>query len=97
MTPMNDGKVIRLKVPDLTEDRRKQLVKVIKETVENARVAVRLRRRDANEATKKLLKEKQIGEDDSKRTETEIQKITDQFIAQMDKISGDKEKEMMTI
>lgn len=97
MTPINDGKVIRLKVPDLTEDRRKQLVKLIKETVETARVAIRHKRRDANEAFKKMLKDKQISEDENKRVEAEVQKITDQFIAQVDKISADKEKDIMTI
>ncbi len=97
MSPLNDGKVIRLKVPELTEDRRKGLVKQIKGLIEEGRVAVRLKRRDANESLKKLLKDKKISEDESKRIEGEIQKMTDTFIAQLDKMSADKEKDVMTI
>ena len=97
MTPMSDGKVIRLKVPDLTEDRRKDLVKHTKKIVEDARVAVRMARRDANEALKKELKDKKISEDENKRATDEIQKLTDQYVLQIDKIAGDKEKEIMTI
>lgn len=97
MSPMNDGKVIRLKVPDLTEDRRKDLVKQTKKIVEDARVAVRLIRRDANESLKKSLKEKTISEDQNKRAMDDIQKITDQFIAKVDQIAADKEKDIMTI
>jgi ribosome recycling factor len=97
MNPQNDGKVIRLKLPDLTEERRKDLVKSIKKTVEDARVAIRLARRDANEDTKKLLKEKQISEDQEKRFEGEIQKLTDEYIKKVDKLAADKEKEIMTV
>jgi ribosome recycling factor len=74
MSPINDGKVIRLKVPDLNEERRKEMVKNTKKVVEDAKVAVRMARRDANEALKKALKDKAISEDDNKRAETEIQK-----------------------
>ena len=80
MTPMNDGKVIRLKVPDLTEERRKDLVKQTKKIVEDARVTVRLGRRDANEEVKKSLKDKAVSEDEAKKTETDIQKLTDDYI-----------------
>ncbi len=97
MSPINDGKVIRLKVPDLNEQRRKEMVKNTKKVVEDAKVAVRLARRDANEALKKSLKEKAISEDDNKRAEAEIQKMTDQYVEKVDKLSAEKEKEIMTI
>ncbi|MBN8539118.1 MAG: ribosome recycling factor [Deltaproteobacteria bacterium] len=97
MSPINDGKVIRLKVPDLNEERRKEMVKNTKKVVEDAKVAVRMARRDANEALKKALKDKAISEDDNKRAETEIQKATDQYIEKVDKMSAEKEKEIMTI
>ncbi len=94
MTPMNDGKVIRLKLPELTEDRRKDLVKQVKKAVEDCRVAIRLARRDANEGVKK---DKTIPEDQSKRLQDEVQKMTDDYIAKVDKIGTDKEKELMTL
>jgi ribosome recycling factor len=97
MTPMNDGKVIRLKVPDLTEERRKDLVKSIKKTVEDARVAVRMARRDANEKLKGAQKAKTISEDDQKRGEADIQKLTDEYIAKIDKMAEEKEKDIMTV
>lgn len=97
MTPQNDGKVIRLKVPELTEERRKDLVKNIKKVVEDARIAVRMSRREANDELKKGAKDKAISEDDQKRGEGEIQKLTDDYIAKIDKISDDKEKELMTV
>ncbi|MBL7688625.1 MAG: ribosome recycling factor [Bdellovibrionaceae bacterium] len=97
MSPINDGKVIRLKVPDLNEQRRKEMVKNTKKVVEDAKVAVRMGRRDANEMLKKALKDKAISEDDNKRAEQDIQKMTDQYIEKVDKISADKEKEIMTI
>ena len=97
MTPQNDGKVIRLKVPELTEARRKDLVKNIKKIVEDARVAVRMSRREANDALKVGAKDKALSEDDQKRGEGDIQKLTDDYIAKIDKISDDKEKELMTV
>jgi ribosome recycling factor len=97
MTPMNDGKVIRLKVPDLTEERRKELVKQTKKIVEDARVAVRMARRDANEEVKKALKDKKISEDESKKSEADIQKLTDDYIKKVDAVSDEKEKSIMTI
>lgn len=97
MSPMNDGKVIRLKVPELTEDRRKDLVKNIKKICEDARVAVRMVRRDANDALKQQLKDKEISEDENKRTQDEIQKLTDDYIKKVDVLAADKEKELMTL
>ncbi len=97
MTPQNDGKVIRLKLPELTEERRKQLVKQIKKTVEDARVSIRMARRDANDEFKRAQKDKEISEDDQKRGQDDIQKITDDYIKKVDKIGDDKEKELMTI
>lgn len=97
MSPMNDGKVIRLKVPELTEDRRKDLVKNIKKICEDARVAVRLVRRDSNEDIKKALKDKAISEDDNKRQQDEVQKLTDDYIKKIDQLAADKEKELMTL
>jgi ribosome recycling factor len=97
MSPMNDGKAIRLKVPDLTEERRKELVKQTKKIVEEARVAVRMARRDANEEVKKLLKDKAISEDESKKSEADVQKLTDDYIKKVDAISDEKEKSILTI
>lgn len=97
MAPINDGKVIRLRVPDLTEERRKDLVKQTKKVVEDARVSVRMARRDANEEVKKLLKDKAISEDDAKKSETEVQKMTDDYIKKIDAVADEKEKSIMTI
>ena len=97
MSPQNDGKVIRLKVPELTEDRRKDLVKSVKKIAEDARISVRMARRTANDELKKLLKDKEIGEDDQKRASDEIQKMTDEYIKKVDSISEDKEKDLLTI
>lgn len=97
MAPINDGKVIRLKVPDLTEERRKDLVKQTKKIVEEARVAVRMCRRDANDVVKKLSKDKVVSEDESKKAEAEVQKMTDDFIKKIDQIAEEKEKSIMTI
>lgn len=97
MTPMNDGKVIRLRVPDLTEERRKDLAKQVKKIVEETRVAVRMVRRDANEEVKKELKDKKVSEDEAKRSETEVQKLTDDYIKKVDAISDEKEKSILTI
>jgi ribosome recycling factor len=97
MAPINDGKVIRLKVPDLTEERRKDLAKQVKKIAEDSRVAVRLARRDANEEVKKAFKDKKISEDESKKGETDVQKITDDFIKKIDQIAEEKEKSILTI
>lgn len=97
MNPQNDGKVIRLKLPDLTEERRKDFVKQIKKIVEEARVAVRMVRRDANESVKKYHKDKIINEDEQKKSQADIQKITDSSIKKIDTIGESKEKELLTI
>ncbi len=97
MAPINDGKVIRLKLPELTEETRKDLVKKTKKMVEDARIAVRMARRDANDLLKQALKDKTISEDDSKTQQDKIQKITDQYIANVDKIADEKEKDIMTL
>jgi ribosome recycling factor len=97
MSPMNDGKVIRLKVPELTEDRRKDLVKNVKKICEDARVAVRLVRRDINDALKAQLKDKAISEDENKRLQDEVQKLTDDHIKKIDQFATEKEKELMTV
>jgi len=97
MAPQSDGKVIRLKLPDLTEDRRKDMVKSIKKIVEDARISVRMARRDANELIKASQKAKEIGEDDEKTFLADIQNLTDDHIKKIDKISDDKENELLTI
>lgn len=97
MSPMNDGKVIRLKVPTVTEERRKELVKNSKKMVEDARVAVRLVRRDVNDELKKGLKDKVLSEDQCKQLTEQVQKITDDFMKQIDQIAEEKEKDVMTI
>lgn len=97
MTPQNDGKVIRLRLPELTEQRRKDLVKNIKKIVEDARVAIRMARRDANDALKNALKEKVISEDQNKSATEIIQKLTDDYVKKVDQIGTDKETELMTL
>ncbi len=97
MAPINDGKVIRLRVPDLTEDRRKDLVKQTKKIVEDARVAIRMARRDANEDVKKALKDKTVSEDEGKKHETDVQKMTDDYIKKVDSMADEKEKSILTI
>ena len=97
LTPMNDGKIIRINVPPLTEERRRDLVKVIKKKAEEAKVAVRNIRRDANEMVKDLKKEKEISEDDQFRAQDEIQKITDEFISNIDSVYNTKETEVLEI
>lgn len=97
ITPGNDGKVIRLVFPELTEERRKDLVKDIKKKAENAKVAVRNVRRDANDAIKKAAKGNEISEDEQKQIEDEIQKVTDKFVADIDKCTDAKVSEIMTV
>ena len=95
ITPSNDGKIIRLTFPELTEDRRKELAKDVKKKGEAAKVAIRNIRRDANDAIKKAGKE--ISEDETKKMETDAQKMTDKFIELIDKTVEDKTKEIMTV
>ena len=97
INPMNDGKVIRLKIPDLTEERRKDLVKVVKKIAEECHVAVRMARRDANDKMKGLLKDKKISEDENKKVLDQIQKVTDEFNGKVDQMTSAKEKDIMTI
>ncbi len=97
LTPMNDGKLIRINVPPLTEDRRKDLVKVTKKKAEETKVAIRNIRRDSNETIKELKKEKEISEDQQTKAQEETQKITDDFIKKVDAVSATKEKEILEI
>ena len=97
LTPVNDGRIIRINIPPLTEERRKELVKVARKYTEDAKVAVRNLRRDAIEHVKKLEKAKEVSEDELSRSEKEIQKITDKFVAEVDSIIAAKEKEVMTV
>ena len=97
LNPANDGKVVRLPIPALTEERRKDLVKKLHGAVENHRVGIRNIRRDGNEAVKKLLKDKKIAEDEEKRALDEIQKLTDGYMAKVDQASKVKEKEILEI
>lgn len=97
LTPVNDGKVIRLSIPPLTEERRKQLVKVARKTAEEARVSVRNIRRDGNEDVKKIEKAKHLSEDDTKKAQDEIQKLTDSYIKKIDEILSHKEAEIMEV
>ncbi len=97
ITPNNDGKVIRLSFPELTEERRKELVKDVKKEGEGAKVAIRNIRRDANDMIKKQQKANEISEDEQKDAEDEIQKMTDEFVAKIDTMVEDKSKEIMTV
>ena len=97
ITPTDDGRVIRLVFPELTEDRRKELSKDIKKKGENAKVAIRNVRRDANEAIKKLGKSSEISEDVQKQIEEEINKMTEKYCDKCDKLSEEKTKEIMTV
>lgn len=97
LTPMNDGKVIRINIPVLTTERRRELVKLVKKMSEETKVAIRNIRRDANELIKELKKEKQISEDELFRAQEETQKITDDFIKKIDAQSMNKEKEILEI
>lgn len=97
INPTNDGSVIRLVFPELTEERRKELVKDVKKKGEAAKVAVRNIRRDANETFKKQNKANEISEDDQKDLETKIQKMTDKYIADIDKAVEEKSKEILTV
>ncbi|MBR6525647.1 MAG: ribosome recycling factor [Clostridia bacterium] len=97
LNPSNDGKVIRLAVPELNEERRRELSKVVKKSAEDAKVAVRNTRRDAMEHFKKMKKDSLITEDDQRKAEDELQKLTDAKIKEIDKIAADKEKEIMSV
>lgn len=97
INPTNDGKTIRLVFPELTEERRKELVKDVKKKGEQCKVAIRNIRRDANDSLKKLIKANEISEDEEKQLLDEVQKITDKYIADVDKVIDDKSKEILTV
>ena len=95
LTPMNDGKIIRLPIPALTTERRKELVKMVKKMEEEGKVALRNVRRDANEGLKEMKKEKLLAEDEAHRAQEEVQKITDDWTSKLEAQAADKEKEIM--
>jgi len=97
LNPATNGDMIRVPMPALTEERRKELIKVVRGDGENAKVAVRNVRRDANDALKKLLKDKEISEDDERRAQDEIQKLTDKFVVEVDKMLQVKEADLMAV
>jgi ribosome recycling factor len=97
LNPATSGDVVRVPMPVLTEQRRKELVKVVKHEGENAKIAVRNLRRDANHHVKEMLKAKSISEDDDRRAEEAIQKMTDRFVGEVDKLIAEKEKEVLTV
>jgi ribosome recycling factor len=97
LTPINDGKVVRINIPPLSEERRKELVKVAKNAAEEGRIHVRNVRRDANEHLKKLQKESELSEDELKRAETEVQKLTDEYVAKIDESLSHKEVETLEV
>ncbi|GAB3439213.1 ribosome recycling factor [Massilia solisilvae] len=97
LNPSSFGEMIRVPTPPLTEERRKEMVKLCKSEAEDAKIAVRNIRRDANEQLKKMVKDKAISEDEERRSQDEIQKLTDKFVADIDKLVGEKEKEVLTV
>ncbi|MEM8513795.1 ribosome recycling factor [Massilia sp. MP_M2] len=97
LNPSSQGEMIRVPTPPLTEERRKEMVKLTKSEGEDAKIAVRNIRRDANEALKKMVKDKTASEDDERRSSDEIQKLTDKAVADIDKLLGEKEKEILTV
>jgi len=97
LTPANDGKVIRIPIPPLTEERRKELVRLVRKMAEESRVAIRNIRRDANEMIKELKKEKEISEDEMHRAQDEVQKITNEFIKEVAGVCQEKEKEVLEV
>jgi ribosome recycling factor len=97
LNPSTQGDIIRVPTPALTEERRKEMVKLCKSEAEDAKIAVRNIRRDANEGLKKLLKDKAISEDDERRAQDDVQKLTDKFVTEIDKLVAEKEKEVLTV
>jgi len=97
LNPATQGELIRVPTPALTEERRKEMVKLVKGEAEDTKIAIRNIRRDANEGLKKLVKDKVISEDEERRGQDEIQKLTDKFVADVDKLVVDKEKEVLTV
>ena len=97
LTPVNDGKVIRVPIPELTEERRKELVRHIRKLGEDYRVSLRNHRRDANERLKKMQKDKQLAEDEVRATQDRVQKVTSEYIEKLDKVLKTKEDELMAV
>ncbi len=97
LTPSSDGELIRLAIPALTEERRKEMVKLVKGKCEDAKISIRSARRDANESLKKLEKDKEITEDDLKRSEKSCQELTDKYVKLSEKVVADKEQELMEV
>lgn len=97
LNPSTQGDMIRVPTPALTEERRKEMVKLVKTEGEDAKIAIRNIRRDGNETLKKMLKEKEISEDDERRAQDEIQKLTDKFVLEVDRLLAEKEKEVLTV
>jgi ribosome recycling factor len=97
LNPATSGDVIRVPMPPLTEDRRKELIKVVRHEAENARVAVRNVRRDTNEHLKKLLKDHEVSEDDERHAQSDVQKLTDRYIAEIDKVLQAKEADLLAV
>jgi ribosome recycling factor len=97
LNPATSGDLIRVPMPALTEERRRDLIKVVRHEAENARIAVRNIRRDANEHLKKLLKDHAVAEDDERHAQTDVQKLTDRFIAEIDKVLAAKESDLMAV
>jgi len=97
LNPATNGDLIRVPMPMLTEERRRDLIKVVKSEGEDAKIAVRNIRRDANEQLKKLLKDKEVGEDDERRAQDDVQKLTDRFVAEIDKALQVKETDLMAV
>ena len=97
LNPSSQGDMIRVPTPALTEERRKEMVKLVKSEAEDAKIAIRNIRRDANESLKKLTKDKACSEDDERRASEEIQKLTDKFVIDVDKMVAEKEKEVLTV
>jgi len=97
LNPGNDGKLIRIPIPPLTEERRKQLAKHVHKVLEDHRTAIRNIRRDENEVIKKMLKDKQVSEDEERKALDEVQKLTDQYTAKVDELAKKKEEEILTV
>lgn len=97
LSPNNDGQVIRINIPPLTEERRAELVKIIKKSGEEAKIAIRNVRRDANEALKKMEKDGDISKDESRRHQEDIQKLTDRYVQLVDDVTSNKEKDVMSV
>ena len=97
LNPASQGELLRIPMPPLTEERRREMTKVVRHEGENARVAVRNLRRDAIHQLKEMLKKKEVSEDDERRAQDEVQKLTDRFVGEIDKLVAEKEKELMTV